>query len=157
MNISYIALGSNLESPMQQVTAAINEIAKLGNITNQSSWYKSTAVGPGTQDDYINGVLCLETPLIAEELLDKLQAIENLQGRVRDIRWGARTLDLDILLFNNDVTNTEKLIVPHPRMSERNFVIFPLCEIAPEAQLTNNQSVLDIQNTLSQQGLEKLC
>ncbi len=156
MNISYIALGSNLASPLHQVTTAVSDIAKLGNITARSSWYRSKAIGPGEQDDYVNGVLRLETGLEALELLNELQTIENQHGRVRNIRWGARTLDLDILLFNRDVFNSETLTTPHPRMTERNFVIYPLCEIAPELILTNNQTVMDIKKSLSGQGLEKL-
>lgn len=180
MNVSYIALGSNLNQPQQQVSNAVIEIAQLGNITAQSSWYRSKAIGPGEQDDYINGVLCLDTSLNAIALLNALHAIENHHNRVRNIRWGARTLDLDILLFNHDIINTtinhsldddlndglndainkatnhNSLIIPHPRMTERNFVIYPLCEIAPKLILPDNQSIINIKNTLSTQGLEKL-
>lgn len=156
MNIVYIALGSNLENPLQKVTSAVAEIATLGNVRAQSPWYRSKAIGPGMQDDYINGVLCLETELEALTLLARLQAIEDRHGRLRTIRWGARTLDLDILLFNQCVINTDQLVVPHPRMTERNFVICPLSDIAPDLLLANNQTTRETCKALSKQGLEKL-
>lgn len=156
MNTCYIALGSNLDHPLQQVTRAIPHINTLGHITAQSSWYKSTAIGPGKQPDYINGVVCLETLLSAHELLAALQDIEKLHGRQRDIRWGARTLDLDILLFNDDTLSTEDLVIPHPRMFERNFVMYPLYEIAPNLAFPNHTNIFTIINSLLSQGLEKL-
>jgi 2-amino-4-hydroxy-6-hydroxymethyldihydropteridine diphosphokinase len=156
MNICYISLGSNLDQPLQQVNLALSAIAQLGTITAQSSWYKSKAIGPGVQDDYINGVICLHTPLLATELLLKLQDIEHQQGRIRILRWGARTLDLDILLFNNITINTPSLSIPHPRLTERNFVVFPLYEISPQLILPNNHPIKDLIDTLSNKGLEKL-
>ncbi len=156
MNTCYISLGSNLENPLFQVTRAIGSMTELGKITAQSSWYKSTAIGPGEQPEYINGVICLLTELSPWELLKALQKIENLQARKRTVRWGARTLDLDILLFNDISIDTEELTIPHPRMLERNFVITPLHEISPTLSLPNQQTVTDIMLSLSPQGLEKL-
>ena len=156
MNTAYIALGSNLDSPLQHVTDATQAIGLLGTITAHSSWYRSKAIGPGEQDDYINGVICLETRLTAYELLQALQQIEDRHGRERRIRWGARTLDLDILLYNDQTIDSSRLTIPHPRMLERNFVIYPLHEIAPELQFGNNTSITTIKNSLSSQGLEKL-
>ena len=86
-------------------------------------------MGPQDQPDYINAVIKISTNLTAEHLLDELQNIENKQGRVRKQRWGARTLDLDLLLYGDDVINTERLIVPHSGISERNFVLYPLNEL----------------------------
>jgi 2-amino-4-hydroxy-6-hydroxymethyldihydropteridine diphosphokinase len=88
--------------------------------------------GPARQEDYLNGVARLRTSLDAHELLDVLQAIERRFGRERAERWGPRTLDLDVLLYDDAVIETERLIVPHARMHERRFVLEPLCEIAPE-------------------------
>ena len=86
-------------------------------------------MGPQDQPDYINAVVEVSTALAAEQLLDELQKIEQEQGRVRKERWGARTLDLDILLYGNEVINTERLIVPHSGISERNFVLYPLRDL----------------------------
>lgn len=153
---SYIALGSNLDNPQKQVEQAVIAIAALGNILTQSPWYQSTAVGPGQQPDYINGVICLDTELDAHSLLAALQQIEQQQGRVRDVRWGARTLDLDILLFDDQLINSTTLQVPHPRISERHFVIWPLHDIAPQLIIPDGEPVTKLKARLSQQGLEKL-
>ena len=132
MTDAYIALGSNLQQPLaqlQQATAAINAL-RDSSITACSSIYRSAAVGPGEQPDYLNAVLRLETALAPLALLDALQAIENHQGRVRDLRWGPRTLDLDILLYGATAIELPRLTVPHPHMAERNFVLYPLLEIS---------------------------
>lgn len=155
MNITYIGIGSNLESPLTQVNHAVAAITRIGHVNARSSWYESVAIGPGEQPNYINGVICLETILDPDNLLQALQNIENAQGRVRNIRWGARTLDLDILLFNNILLDTDQLTIPHPRMLERHFVIYPLYEIAPTLLLPNKQSIAEIISGLSSQGLEK--
>lgn len=156
MQRAYIALGSNLAEPLKQVTVAVEAINALGSVITVSPWYQTTAIGPGEQPDYVNGVLLLETALTPLALLDALQQIEQQQGRVRDIRWGARTLDLDILLFEDLTIHNERLDIPHPRMTERGFVMYPLADIAAELILPNGERVLDVKNRLSQQGLEKL-
>jgi len=89
--------------------------------------------GPSGQGDFLNAVTCVSTSLGAVELLDVLQAVEDRFGRLRRERWGPRTLDLDLLLYDDAVIETERLVVPHPRMHERRFVLEPLCDIAPEA------------------------
>ena len=137
--IVYIGLGSNLSEPIEQVNSAINAIEKIlqSEVISVSSLYLSKPMGPQDQDDYINGVLALETSLSAIELFDALQAIENEFGRVRkENRWGARILDLDIILFGNEIINTERLTIPHYGMSEREFVLMPLAEIAPAITTT---------------------
>lgn len=156
MNRCFVALGSNLENPTQQLNQAIDSINALGEIVKVSPFYKSTAVGPGEQPDYINAALELNTKLSPIALLDALQAIENSQGRVRTIRFGPRTLDLDILLFNNNVIREERLEIPHPRMFERNFVIFPLMDIAANLVFPNQKPVSEYGKRLSNEGLEKL-
>lgn len=155
-NLCYIGLGSNLDKPQKQVETAINAIANLGDICAQSPWYQSQAIGPGDQGDYINGVIELQTTLSAHELLHALQAIENQQGRVRTVRWGERTLDLDILLFNKEQIDSEELIIPHPRMTERAFVLYPLLDIAPTLKLPNGQTLQSFKPSVAQQKLEKL-
>jgi len=131
MNTVFIGLGSNLDEPLSQLNKAIEQLNQLNSLSliNVSSFYRSSPMGPQDQPDYINAVVEVTTNLTAEQLLDTLQNIENIQGRVRSQRWGARTLDLDILLFGNEVINTERLIVPHSGISERNFVLYPLSDL----------------------------
>ncbi|NQZ29685.1 MAG: 2-amino-4-hydroxy-6-hydroxymethyldihydropteridine diphosphokinase [Oceanospirillaceae bacterium] len=131
--ICYLGIGSNLADPLYQVQTAIDRLQQLDQCRwlGVSSLYRSAPVGPPGQDDYINAVACIETSLEPESLLDLLQKLENDQQRVRIERWGARTLDLDLLLFGDQSINTERLNVPHPFMLVRNFVLAPLAEIAP--------------------------
>jgi 2-amino-4-hydroxy-6-hydroxymethyldihydropteridine diphosphokinase len=132
MTPAYIGLGSNLQEPLRQLRAALQAIARLpsSQLLRVSSTYRSAAVGPGEQPDYLNAVLQLETALQPAELLTALQAIEVAQGRVRRVRWGARSLDLDILLYGDRQIATPSLTVPHPELQRRNFVLYPLAEIA---------------------------
>lgn len=154
--VCYIGLGSNLDQPLQQVESAVKAIKQLGTVLAQSPWYQSQAIGPGDQDDYINGVIALETQLEPLALLHALQKIENQQGRVRTIRWGERTLDLDILLYEQTECNSEELTLPHPRLCERAFVLYPLLDIAKDIKLPNGQLVSSFKAAVSQQKLEKL-
>lgn len=132
MSLCYIALGSNLKNPAAQLRAAVEAIGQLpdSQLGLISPGYRSCAVGPGEQPDYLNAVLELETSLAPDTLLLALQAIEGQQGRTRTVRWGARSLDLDILLYDNQTLDSEHLQVPHPRMAQRNFVLYPLLDIA---------------------------
>jgi 2-amino-4-hydroxy-6-hydroxymethyldihydropteridine diphosphokinase len=130
----YIGLGSNLQEPVQQVRRAIAALEHLPQTqrVRVSSLYRSPPMGPADQPDYINAVAMLETTLSAQELLRELQNIEARQGRVRGaVRWGARTLDLDILLYGQQTINTEQLTIPHAGLHQRPFVLYPLQEIAP--------------------------
>ena len=131
MNNVFIGLGSNLDDPLSQLNKAIEQLKQLKTLTfiKASSFYSSPPMGPQDQPDYINAVVEVKTNLTAEQLLDELQKIENDQGRIRTQHWGARTLDLDILLFGNEVINSERLIVPHCGISERNFVLYPLSDL----------------------------
>ena len=140
----YLALGSNLDDPAMQLHAALVEFAALPHcrIVAASSAYRSEAIGPGNQADYLNAVLMLNTSLSAVELLSATQAIETKRGRVRSERWAARTLDIDILLFGDEIINTTTLQVPHPRMAERNFVLYPLAEIANHKMVLPSMGVL---------------
>ncbi|WP_299596956.1 2-amino-4-hydroxy-6-hydroxymethyldihydropteridine diphosphokinase [uncultured Microbulbifer sp.] len=139
----YIGLGSNLADPAAQLRSALGQIRNVPQTTlvSCSDFYASAPVGPGEQPDYVNAVACLETALSPEALLDALQAIENLHGRKRTLRWGARTLDLDILLYGNQQLDTARLQVPHPRMAERNFVLEPLAELSPELTMPDGTSL----------------
>ena len=134
MNRCYIGLGSNLQDPAAQLRSALEQMKAIPDTTllDCSDLYSSAPIGPGQQPDYVNAVASLDTGLAPEDLLDALQAIENRHGRERTLRWGARTLDLDILLFGTRQLDTARLQVPHPRMAERNFVLEPLAQLAPD-------------------------
>ncbi|MEQ9357116.1 2-amino-4-hydroxy-6-hydroxymethyldihydropteridine diphosphokinase [Coleofasciculus sp. F4-SAH-05] len=130
---SAIALGSNLGDSRAILEAAIVMLAKTPDITvtSQSSWYQTAPVGP-PQPDYLNGCVILDVQLTPHDVLQTLISIEKQFGRERGERWGPRTLDLDILLFDNLIIDTPTLQIPHPRMTERAFVLVPLAEIAPD-------------------------
>lgn len=133
----YIALGSNLSNPKEQVHNAVKHIEKIPRtrVIAKSSLYKTPPLGPQNQPEYINQVICIETTLTAYALLQALLAIEIKMGRIRLERWGARIIDCDIILFGNEVINTPALTIPHPEMTKRSFVLFPLAEIAPHLVL----------------------
>lgn len=133
----YIGLGSNLQNPLQQIKTAINDVQSLAGVTiiTVSSLYQSPPMGPADQPDYINAVISLETSLSPHQLLDALQSVEQLHGRERKRHWGERTLDLDILLYGDQILDDERLTIPHPGMHERAFVLYPLAEIAPDIEI----------------------
>ena len=130
----YIGLGSNLASPEIQLGNALDELGQLADccLIRSSSLYTSPPMGPADQPDYINAVARLDTALSAEHLLDRLQQIEQSHHRVRRTHWGPRTLDLDILLYAEQIISSPRLQVPHPGMAQRAFVLVPLAEIAGE-------------------------
>ncbi|QOV78253.1 2-amino-4-hydroxy-6-hydroxymethyldihydropteridine diphosphokinase [Enterobacter asburiae] len=135
MTLAYIAIGSNLASPLEQVNAALQALGEIpqSRIVAVSSFYRTPPLGPQDQPDYLNAAVVLETALDAETLLDNTQRIELQQGRVRkEERWGPRTLDLDIMLFGHETINTERLTVPHYDMKNRGFMLWPLFEVAPD-------------------------
>ena len=133
MITAYIALGSNLQNPEHQLRSALAALTALpdSRLQQVSSVYRSAAVGPGPQPDYLNAVARLLTTLPPETLLDALQQQEQAQGRTRNVRWEARTLDLDILLYGNAVIETERLTIPHRALCQRNFVLYPLLQVCP--------------------------
>lgn len=128
----FIGIGSNLDSPIEQVTRAIDELGRVvaSRLIARSSLYASSPMGPSEQPDYINAVAQLRTGLAPLPLLDELLAIEGAHGRVRGTeRWGPRTLDLDLLLYGDWRIDSERLTVPHPGLHEREFVLYPLQEL----------------------------
>lgn len=133
----YIGLGSNLSGPAQQINSALETLASSPHVTllQHSGLYLSPPMGPADQPDYVNAVAQLETELSPHHLLDLLQSIEQQQGRVRGERWGPRTLDLDLLLYDEQRIADERLSVPHPGMAQRAFVLYPLLEIAPGLEI----------------------
>jgi len=140
---AYIGLGSNLDNPRQQVNDALQELTTLAQtqLLCHSSLYRSDPVGPPGQPDYINAVALLETALEPEALLDALQGIEQAHQRVRKLHWGPRTLDLDILLYDDRIIDSERLIIPHAWMLERSFVLWPLAEIVPDLVLPDGSAL----------------
>ena len=157
-HLAYIALGSNLDNPMAQVTQACSTLGSLAGIgeIQISPWYLSTAIGPGEQPDFINGVVKIRTSLSPIDLLHTMQAIENEQGRQREIKWGARTLDLDLLLYDDITMQSQELELPHPQLHLRNFVVYPLADISGELVLPSGVSVLKLCQQLGSEGLQRL-
>lgn len=130
MNRVYLSVGSNEGDREHWLRKAVGKLEALGTVSTVSSVYETAAWGMEEQADFLNIALCLETELNADSLLTATQQIENELGRVRTIKWGARTLDIDLLLYNDDVIETDRLSVPHAYMQERRFVLVPLAEIA---------------------------
>jgi len=156
---AFIALGSNLNDPIAQVRRAFDALKRLPHSRwiAGSSLYRSTPMGPVEQPDFINAVALIETQLAPEALLRELLQIERLQGRVRDgLRWGPRTLDLDLLLYGDEHISTPILQVPHPGIAERSFVIVPLAELAPDLDIPGYGSVRTLKEKFSEHGLERL-
>jgi 2-amino-4-hydroxy-6-hydroxymethyldihydropteridine diphosphokinase len=156
--IAYIGLGSNLQNPVEQIHSARSAITALAHIKEQafSSLYQSLPMGPQDQPDYVNAVMAVTTNLSPIELLRSLQSIENISGRIRGERWGARTLDLDILLYGELVINTPDLTVPHIGLTERAFVLYPLYEIAPQLIIPNKGKLVDLLANCPLAGLNRL-
>lgn len=133
MSVAYIGLGSNIGDKTGNLKKAIDELGRVsGNkVLAVSSFYKTEPVGEVEQDWFINAVVKIETGLIPRELLKTLLDIERNLGRIREIKWGPRIIDLDILLYDDLVIEEEGLAVPHPHLHERGFALTPLAEIAP--------------------------
>ena len=137
MSRAWIGLGSNLQEPREQLRQAFIELDGLpgSRLLERSSLYSSQPMGPADQPDYLNAVALLETELEPLALLDELQRIEDEHGRRRGQRWGPRTLDLDLLLYDERLLDLPRLKVPHPGIGERDFVLCPLLEIAPQLEI----------------------
>ena len=128
---AYIGLGSNVGDSRSHIRQAITLLAETVHVVKVSSLYHTEPVGFREQEDFINAVAEIETDRSPDELLGLCRSIEDRLGRVRTVRWGPRTVDLDILLYGDAAMNTPALTIPHPRMAERKFVLAPLAEIAP--------------------------
>lgn len=140
----YVALGSNLDNPLEQLKQAVESLKTFAIDFEISPFYGSKPLGPQDQPDYVNAVAKFKTDLAALDLLDRLQQIENQQGRVRLRRWGERTLDLDLLLYGNEQIQNERLTVPHIEMKNREFVIVPLYDLSPELILPQGEKLEDL-------------
>lgn len=141
---AYIGLGSNLDSPEDQVSSALTELGEADDIVLclQSRLYRSAPLGPTDQPDFVNAVAGIVTTLAPLTLLDRLHEIENRHARDRQVeRWGPRTLDLDLLAYSREIIQSEQLTLPHPGIAERNFVLLPWREIAPHYRVPGLSSV----------------
>lgn len=159
MVVAYIGLGSNLDDPRRQVEQALVELGTLPStrLLSRSSLYRSAPLGLQDQPHYINAAAAVETELSAVELLSELQRLEAGHGRIRDgSRWGPRPLDLDLLLYGQERIDTPTLRVPHPGLSTRNFVLYPLAEIAADLAMPGLGSVAELKAECGAEGLEKL-
>ncbi len=131
MNTAYILLGTNLGNKTENIQAAFKEISsRCGTIVRSSGLYETSPWGITEQSFFLNCVVQLDTSYAPEKLLELLLEIEQQMGRVRDIRWGERLIDLDILYFNNAIISSETLTLPHPELHNRRFTLVPLCEVA---------------------------
>jgi 2-amino-4-hydroxy-6-hydroxymethyldihydropteridine diphosphokinase len=155
---AYIGIGSNLDRPRAQVERALDELAEFprSRLAARSSLYASAPLGYAAQPEFVNAVARLDTDLAPLELLSRLQAIENGHGRERSFANAPRTLDLDLLLFGEQRIATPELVVPHPRMHERAFVLLPLLEIAPGLTIPGRGGAAACAAALSGQKVERL-
>lgn len=142
---AYIALGANLGDPAAQIERALVQLSQLPqtSLLSRSRLYRSAPLGPTGQPDYCNAVASLDTGLAPVALLDGLQAIEQAAGRERGERWSARRLDLDLLIYDDLVWATPRLILPHPELANRRFVLQPLADIAPDLELPGQGPVTE--------------
>lgn len=156
METVYIALGSNLADPLQQVESALLAIKQIphSRFQRHSRFYRTKPLGPQDQPDYLNAVVEIHTGLEPEQLLDETQKIELNQGRVRKAqRWGPRTLDLDILFYGNRVISSPRLTVPHYDLKNREFMLYPLAEIAPDLIFPDGTKLSALLDTVPKNGL----
>ena len=155
---AYIGLGSNLDNPLAQVQRALAALDRLPltRCEATSPCYASRPVGPQDQPDFINAVAALDTRLSPLALLDQLQALEQRQRRRRLRHWGPRTLDLDLLLYDDTSLATPRLTLPHPYMASRGFVLLPLANIAPTLCLPDGRRVVDLAARHAGDGLRAL-
>lgn len=156
---AFVALGSNLNDPVEQLKRAVEEIRGLAQSTLEavSSFYQTPPWGKTDQPDFINAVLKIKTQLSAATLMDLFLGLENKHQRQRKEKWEPRTLDCDLILYGQEVINEERLIVPHPGMKTRAFVLLPLFEIAPDVLLPTGEKIADLLVQCDCTGIQKLC
>lgn len=153
----FLGLGSNVGDRQATIRGALARLQGSGQIRiiHQSSVYETAPVGKTDQPWFVNLVAEIDTDLTPDALLDLVQRIEADLGRTRDIRWGPRTIDIDILLYGNRVIDTPRLIVPHPQMTRRRFVLEPLLEIAPDLVLPDGRAVADLVAAVDDQDIKR--
>ncbi len=157
MTLAYLGLGANLGDARQTLKDAIVCLAQHSGVTvvAKSGFYRTAPVDAGG-DDFINAVVAIETSLAALRLLALCQTIEHHFGRERPYRNAPRTLDLDVLLYGEDLISTAELIVPHPRMAERAFVLVPLVEVNPDIEIQGQGRAADLMTMVADQRIEKI-
>ncbi|MBZ2170398.1 2-amino-4-hydroxy-6-hydroxymethyldihydropteridine diphosphokinase [Marinobacter sp. F4216] len=155
---AFVGLGSNLEDPTGQLARAVTELASLPDtlLVAQSPFYASRPVGPQDQPDFVNGAAWLKTSLSAHILLDHLQNIERHHGRQRIRHWGPRTLDLDLLLFGQDLIDDARLTVPHKELPNRDFALQPLLDLNPDLILPDGRPLAELRRQCPDNSLRKL-
>ncbi|MFK7161714.1 2-amino-4-hydroxy-6-hydroxymethyldihydropteridine diphosphokinase [Marinospirillum sp. MEB164] len=155
---AWIGLGSNLDDPINQVTQALAELDQLDqtHLVTASQLWQSQPVGPQDQPDFINAVALIETQLAPLALLHQLQSLEQAHRRVRERHWGPRTLDLDLLAYEQQVMQTPELTLPHPRLYERAFVLKPWAAINPACILPPGQTIQYWLDQLPQAALNEV-
>jgi len=156
---AYIGLGSNLQKPAQQIEEALGLVAEIPvtRVVAVSSLYRSAPFGRVEQPDFVNAVASMMTQLVPLELLARLQDVENRQGRDRDeARWGPRVLDLDLLVYSAQTIDEPDLSVPHPGIGERNFVLLPLGEIAPDLVIPGLGRVASIPVSMDEPSISRI-
>jgi 2-amino-4-hydroxy-6-hydroxymethyldihydropteridine diphosphokinase len=154
---AYVALGSNLDEPARQVEAAFGRLAAIPQtrLVLRSRLWRTRPMGPQDQPDFINAVAGLLTQLDAQALLDALAAIERSMGRVAPpVRWGPRVIDLDLLLLGDETRGEPGLTLPHPGLHQRNFVLYPLAEIAADLWVPGHGRVRSLRQQVPGEGLE---
>ena len=156
--LAYIGLGSNLKNPKGQIEKALSALNMAhGVVVNEvSSFYESEPLLEMPGPNYINAVCNIETSLSAVDLLDVCQGIEDNQKRVREVKWGSRTIDLDILLYGQQVISSERLSIPHPEITNRAFVLVPMYEIDKEIKVPLLGSIKKLIDRVNTQDLKKL-
>ena len=157
MTNAVISIGSNLGDRFSYLQTAVTSICQHPKISNVkvSSVYETKPVGGVEQGDFLNAAISLDTELKPIELLKFAQQLENQAKRVREVRWGPRTLDVDILTYGNEVLSSEELTLPHPRIAERAFVLIPWFEIAPDSEITNLGKLESLYNSISKSEVVK--
>ncbi|MEQ1438644.1 2-amino-4-hydroxy-6-hydroxymethyldihydropteridine diphosphokinase [Fontimonas sp. SYSU GA230001] len=153
MKRAWIGLGANLGDPPAQLRTALDLIAGLGELQAVSPFYRSAPMGPADQPDYCNAVCRLATALAPAQLMQQLLAIERRMGRVRSRKWGARTIDLDLLHVEGESCDTAELVLPHPGIAARNFVLVPLAELDPELVIPGLGRVVELSDRLGRADL----
>ena len=144
--VGFLGLGSNLGDRLANLQAAVDALqAEPGlRVAASSRVWETTPVGGPPQPDYLNAVVRIETDLSARDLLDVARRVESRLGRIRKERWGARTIDVDVLLFDEEQIDEPDLVVPHPRMTERAFVLLPLLELEPDPMLPDGTRLKEV-------------
>lgn len=158
MSTVFLGLGSNLDEPIAQLRQAIVALQQMphSRVIAVSPLYRSPPLDGSAQPDYVNAVAQIDTQLLPDDLLQHVQQIEQQQGRQRTQRWGARTLDIDLLLYDNHQQQQAHLTLPHPGIAEREFVVFPLMDLMPDLILPDGRALNTLAQALAHKPLQRI-